>query len=240
MEPKSDAFKNGLKLDLKDINILKLLLNNYDSIYSLIKEYNKIDDLSRSTIVRRIKRMEKYGLISIIGTENEDVEDKRGAEKLSLTEYGIAHLIIKSEMLTDTEMSLLLEKAYQNEPYNVTFFSDYIDENVQNIINFVFKFIKIRINLDYFDVDYFKNQLKSATIMAYTNTIMKNAKKFTNMKLTKKEMKKIRRMKDYYLKESIKFFDQSIEFLNSKNKLYEQAKDILEKMKKGAQQALEL
>jgi hypothetical protein len=40
MEPKMNGFKNEIKMDLNDINMLKLLLNDYDSIYSFISEYH--------------------------------------------------------------------------------------------------------------------------------------------------------------------------------------------------------
>jgi DNA-binding Lrp family transcriptional regulator len=241
MEPKMNGFKNEIKMDLNDINMLKLLLNDYDSIYSFISEYKKINQISTTTIRRRINKLEKFGLIKkqIKDISNEN-KDKRGAEKLSLTDYGIATLIVKSENLDENEMNLVLQKAYQNEPYNVEYFSQYIDSDVSEFLSNIFEFIKIRINLEYFNIDYFKNQLTLAYILYYIESAKKIIPKASKIKFSKKEMRKMLRMKNYYLEKNIDFFDKSIEFLSRKIKLYEDGKVTLENIKKAAQQALQI
>lgn len=244
MEQKLNIIKNDLKLDIIDLNILKLLLNNYNSKYSLWKEYQKIDPkIIHAKISRRINKMKNYNLISLEeGLKKGGVKDKRGTERISLKEYGIANIIIKCEKLTDREMDLILEKAYQNEPYKVDYFSLYIDESTKTLINYIMDFLKIRINLEYFNLDYFKNQLKLALIVSYTDFIKQFIANgdYKNWKFNKKEIKKIRNMKDHYANENILFLDDSIDFLDRKIKLYEEGRSILKNVRATMDQLLKI
>jgi len=152
-------------MDILDREILKALLSPYSSIYELnkfLQENQKVKN-PYSTINRHVKKMQKEGLISGEPIKRKDGEvDKRGSERLRLTEKGLAFLILKVG-LTEMELISASDRLLESQHLKA-FIEDLLGQNKYQILQKIFERIKPKVNLDFFDKEYFGSILLRSLI----------------------------------------------------------------------------
>jgi DNA-binding PadR family transcriptional regulator len=195
-----------------DRDIMLALLGSQQSMYGLEKS---LEDTNYATVYRHIKRMQKNGLLSTTKVPRKNGKlDKRGTEKPELTTKGLATLIIdgdlKKEDLTKV-MNKTLNKDYSDVP--ATFIAK---TNVNEIFPNTILRMRPKINLKYFDEEYFNETFNIALAESLfdalkkhdskKNTILRNnAKKLRKKYVTSAQMELLRKLKQQFIREKNKF-----------------------------------
>jgi DNA-binding PadR family transcriptional regulator len=149
------------KVNRLDKEIMLSLLTTQQSIYGLVKN---LKNTNYATVWRHIKKLQKEGLLTTSKASRKNGKsDKRRTEIPSLTIKGIATLLIKGDLQKDEirlAVKKILEKDFSNMPLP---FKPYIDE----IFTRAFIQMKPKVNLEFFDEEYFKELFATSFAEAF-------------------------------------------------------------------------
>jgi DNA-binding PadR family transcriptional regulator len=214
-----------------DRDIMISLLGSQQSMYGLEKS---LENTNYATVYRHIKSMQKNGLLSTTKVPRKNGKlDKRGTEKPELTTKGLATLIVdgdlKKEDLTRV-MNKTLDKDYSDLP--ATFIAK---TNVDEIFPNTILRMRPKINLKYFDEEYFNETFNIALAESLfdalrkhdfkKDTIMRNkAKRLRKKYVTSTEMEILRKLKQQFIREKNKFIHYE-KIANAFLKTFEKWKD---------------
>lgn len=137
-------------MDIIDKEILKAILTEEQSIYEIRA---KIKGSNYTTVWRHIKKMKEDGLLTISEAQRKNGKtDKRGTRLPSLTNKGIATLLIDGDLQKEELFPIgrrIFLKTHRKipikaEPYFTDVFADSLVE------------LKPKVNLNYFDEEWFR------------------------------------------------------------------------------------
>ena len=178
-----NIFKKGRKMDTIDRDILKAIFTEKESIYRAEKD--DIEGSSYSTVWRHIQKMEKDNLITFVEAyrKNGEIDKRKKKGKPKLTNKGIATLLIdgdlKKEELLSVGKKIFLTYLGQNifliiQPLFTEIFSDALVS------------IKPKVNLKYFNEEYFVELL----VKSFVESSIENLAK-SNLKIDQKDLQKL-------------------------------------------------
>jgi hypothetical protein len=144
------------KMNRLDKEIMLTLLTPQQSMYGLVKN---LKDSNYATAWRHIKKLQNKGLLTTSKASRKNGKpDKRRTETLSLTIKGIATILIEGDLQKE-EITLAIGKLLEND------FSDMplqLKPIMNEIFTSAFLQMKPKINLEYFDEEYFKELLATS------------------------------------------------------------------------------
>ena len=214
-----------------DRDIMLALLGSQQSMYGLEKS---LEDTNYATVYRHIKSMQKIGLLSTTKVPRKNGKlDKRGTEKPELTTKGLATLIIDGDLKKEDLIKVMnktLDKDYSDLP--ATFIAK---TNVDEIFPNTILRMRPKINLKYFDEEYFNETFNIALAESLfdalrkhdfkKDTIMRNkAKRLRKKYVTSTEMEILRKLKQQFIREKNKFIHYE-KIANAFLKTFEKWKD---------------
>jgi hypothetical protein len=224
-------FKKARKMNRLDKDIMMALLGSQQSMYGLEKS---LEDANYATVYRHIKRMQKNGLLSATKVPRKNGKlDKRGTEKPTLTIKGLATLIIDGDLQKE-ELIKVMEKTLKTDYSDLpaTFIAK---TNVDEIFPNTILRMRPKINLKYFDEEYFNETFNIALAESLFDALKKHdfkkdtiirakAKKLRKKYVTSAEMEILRRLKQQFIREKNKF-NHYAEILTAFVKTFESWKD---------------
>jgi DNA-binding PadR family transcriptional regulator len=174
-----NIFEKARKMNRLDKEIMLVLLTPQQSVYGLEKN---LKESNYATVWRHIKKLQKEGLLTTSKASRKNGKpDKRRTEIPSLTIKGIATLLIKGDLQKE-EITLavgkLLEKDFSNMPLLL---KPYLDE----IFTTAFLKMKPKVNLEFFDEEYFKELLATSFAESFVEITPK-----INVKMDVKKVEK--------------------------------------------------
>jgi hypothetical protein len=163
-------------MDWLDREIMLGLLGSQRSIYTLEKS---LKGSNYATVLRRIKRMEKHGLLKTVKVRRKDGRpDKRGTEKPELTAKGEATLIVEGDLQKEELVSVgrkVLEEGYGDFPANLL-----QGINVGEVFASTLLKMRHKINVKFFDETYFNRTFN----ISFAESLFDAMKNFDFGKLT--------------------------------------------------------
>jgi hypothetical protein len=199
-------------MNILDKEILLALLGSQPSMYGLEKS---LEGRNYATVYRHIKKMQKNGLLNTSKVARKNgKQDMRGTEKPELTLKGLATLIIDGE-LQKKELIIAAKKVLQTEYSDVP--EDFIqDTNINEIFANTLLKMRHKINLKYFDEDYFNEVFN----LSFAETLFDELKKHDFQKETKHKAKAQKLKKKYVTSKQIETLKNlRKQFINERNKL---------------------
>jgi hypothetical protein len=163
------------KMNRLDKQIMMALLGSQQSMYGL-EQYLKENGLIESnyaTVYRHIKKMQKNGLLGVTKvTRKNGKQDNRGTEKPELTPKGIATLIIDGD-LQEKELIRAMERQIKKNYSDLP--SSFLPETqVDKIFVNTLSKMKYKINLRFFDEDYFNRMFNVSFAESLLEQMRKN------------------------------------------------------------------
>jgi len=176
---------------IKNVDILKaLLFEPSGSIYKLKEKLAK-DNLKVNypTLRRRILELEDNGLIEMEkGLNKNGKMDKRKTKSLFLSFKGLAFLILKAD-LSESECRAIVLRTIKEPPYQKAGISHSMKEIPTLAFKKTFEQIRPRINLEFFDKEYFVNLFFETLIIENLLDGIKEWKEQHFGKLSQKEQR---------------------------------------------------
>ena len=151
-----------------DREILKAVLIEQKSKYGL-EAYLKKNGIKSNyaTIWRHIDKLKKDGLLRITKPSRKDGKlDKRKTEKPVLTPKGMATLIIEGNLQKDETRSIML-KFIDKKLSHITDIKFWKIAPIQDVYADAVLKIKPKVNLEYFDEDYFTETLVTELFQSF-------------------------------------------------------------------------
>ena len=139
----------------KDMKILKALLIPQKSLYELEKNLKgTLIDSNYATVYRHIEKMRTEGLIRTAKTQRKNgKQDKRETKKPELTLKGLATVLIEGD-LEKEELASAIRRVLQNE-FNKLPQEFLTKAKMDNVIANMLLKLRPKVNLKYFDEEYF-------------------------------------------------------------------------------------
>jgi len=195
-----------------DKEIMMALLGSQPSMYGLEKS---LQGRNYPTVRRHIKKMQKNGLLSTTEVARKNgKQDMRGTKKPELTVKGLATLIIDGELKKE-ELIIAGKKVLQTEYSDLS--EDFVqDTNVNEIFANTLLKMRHKINLPYFDEDYFNEVFN----LSFAETLFDEVKKHDFQKETKHRAKAQKLKKKYVTSKQIEGLKNlRKQFINERSKL---------------------
>jgi hypothetical protein len=195
-----------------DKEIMMALLGSQPSMYGLEKS---LQGRNYPTVRRHIKKMQKNGLLSTTSVARKNgKQDMRGTEKPELTMKGLATLIVDGD-LEKKELIIAGKKVLQTEYSDLS--EDFVqDTNVNEIFANTLLKMRHKINLKYFDEDYFNEVFN----FSFAETLFNELNKHDFQKETKHRAKAQKLKKKYVTPKQIKALrNLRTQFINERNRL---------------------
>jgi DNA-binding PadR family transcriptional regulator len=195
-----------------DKEIMMVLLGPQPSMYGVEKS---LGGTNYATVYRHIKKMQKNGLLSTTEVARKNgKQDMRGTKKPELTTKGLATLIVDGD-LEKKELIIAGKKVLQTEYSDLS--EDFVqDTNVNEIFANTLLKMRHKINLKYFDEDYFNEVFN----ISFAETLFDELKKHDFQKETKHRAKAKKLKKKYVTSKQVEGLrNLRTQFINERNRL---------------------
>ena len=163
-------------MDRLDREIMKTILAEAQSIYSVNEDLKKKgEDTNYATVWRHIKKMRKNSLLTVVEARRKNGKaDQRKTEILKLTNKGLATLLIEGDLQKEELFSVgrrIFLKTYKKVPLSAEpFFTEVFADSLLEL--------KPKVNLKFFDEDWFREVSHIAFKKAATKAVKKYQAKF--------------------------------------------------------------
>jgi len=210
-----------------DREIMTALLLPQPSKYELWnKTLNK--KYPYATILRHIKDLEKNGLITTQKAIRKNGKlDNRKTERLTLTEFGLATLIVKGN-LNDKEYKLATERLLPKEFAQIRFLARGLGVTSEVILKSIFDKVKPKVNLEYFNQQYFKETF----LVSFAETLIeiyRNMTDFKREKLKQIAIQSIKETQGKYVSPTKELTNQILSIVKKKQRKFDTMAKVLEK-----------
>jgi len=199
-------------MDTIDRKILKAIFTQKESIYRAEKD--NINGSSYATVWRHIQKMENDKFITFVEAYRKDGEiDKRKKKgKPTLTTKGVATLLIDGDLKKEELLSV-------GKGLFLTYFGQKIFLIIQPLFTEIFSdaliSVKPKVNLKYFNEDYFVEVL----VQSFVESLIENSAK-SNLKIDQKDLQKLltATRKTAQKEGAEKYFEMGLEFGKSQRR----------------------